>query len=181
MLRQALLAVLLLFAAGLLVAADGPGAESKVLVATGKETTEITNPGFLICEGGQPTGQAFPPCSPSTKKILYRNLIMVGTLSEVTGTAAAMFRGKATIITQCNFDDKYYGFCWGTWEWAAPGQAGKWEGSWSSTTDYAAAVGAVSSELCGYGGKLEGLQMKYVSVYPGGMTPATFTVRLVSQ
>jgi len=53
MLRQVSLVVLLLFAAGLLVAADGPAAESKVLVAA----------------------------------------------------------GKATIITQCNYDDKYYGFC----------------------------------------------------------------------
>ncbi len=181
MMRQVMLATGLLAAAAPALEAQGPAPASKLLVATGKEIMQVVSPGILICEGGQPTGLLAPLCSPSTKRILIRNAIAEATYQDVTGTAAALVGGKATIVTQCNLDDKYFGFCWGTWEWAAPGQAGKWEGSWSSTTDYAAAVGAVSSELCGYGGKLEGLQMKYVSVYPGGMTPATFTVRLVSQ
>jgi hypothetical protein len=155
--------------------------EPKVLVATGKEVTQTVSPGVLICEGGQPTGQAFPPCSPSTKKILLRNLIMVGTYSEVTGTAAGMFRGKSTIITQCNLDDKYYGFCWGTLEWAAPELEGKWEGSWWGVLDFVASAGSISADCYGYGGKLEGLRMRFDEVEPGAGLPTTFIARVLAK
>jgi len=181
MLRQVSLVVLLLVAAALLAGADGPAAESKLLVATGKETLQPVKPAIVICEGGQPTGLPAPMCSPGTKKILLRNAIAEATYQDVTGTAAALLGAKATIITQCNYDDKYYGFCWGTWEWAAPTQGGKWEGSFSSMLDLVAGVGTVSGELCGYGGKLEGLRLKFEEVYPGGALPATFVVRVWAQ
>ena len=116
MMRQVMLTVGLLAAAALALEAQGPAPPSKLLVATGKEILQIVNPGILICEGGQPTGLLAPLCSPSTKRILIRNAIAEATYQDVTGTAAALVGGKATVITQCNLDDKYYGFCWGTWE-----------------------------------------------------------------
>ena len=47
--------------------------------------------------------------------------------------------------------------------------------------DQAANAGLTSSELVGYGGKLEGLRMTYRVVHPGGMAPATFVVRVMSE
>ncbi|MBM3746282.1 MAG: hypothetical protein FJW34_10840 [Acidobacteria bacterium] len=181
MLRQVSLVVLLLVAAVLALDADGPAAASKVLVASGKPTSQIVNPGILICEGGQPTGLAAPMCSPGTTKILIRNLIQEGAYQDLTGTAAAIFRGKFTAVTQCNLDDKYYGFCWGTFEWAVPEMGGKFEGSWSGVLDYAIHAGYLSGNAYGYGGKLEGLRMTFDELYPGGTAPWVGILKVLPQ
>ena len=182
MIRHVLLAVLLLAAAATLLAdPNGPVPASKVLVATYRGTTQVVNPGVLICEGGQPTGLPAPMCSPGTKRILIRNMIQEGASQDVTGTAAAMFRGKSTIITQCNLDDKYYGFCWGNLEFVVPEMGGKWEGAFSGIIDFAVYALSVTGDACGYGGKLEGLRMKFEEVWPGGGVPSTILAKVLAQ
>ena len=106
MMRQVMLTVGLLAAAALALEAQGPAPASKILVATGKQIQQVVKPGIVICEDGQPTGLPAPLCSPSTKRILIRNLVLEATSQEVTGTAAALVGGKATLIMQCNLDDK---------------------------------------------------------------------------
>ena len=153
----------------------------KILVATGKEmSVELLNPGVLECVGGQPAGPPFR-CSPGTSRIFFWNSVAVQGYQDVAGTAAAMFRGRNTIVMHCNLDQNYYGHCWGTFELDIPEMGGKWEGAWSGIWDYAA--NRVSYHMTGYGsgGQLEGLRFEKESVWPGGTQPGTFVVKVLAK
>ncbi len=165
--NRSMLLTLVLCAVALAPAVALAQPSPKVLVATGRDdpaATQVVNPGTLICAGGQPSGAL---CSPGTQRIFFWNLVQTIGYTEITGTAAAMFRGKATIVTHCNLDASYFGHCWGTFEWPAPELNGKWEGSWTGVMDYAANANSLTGTAYGTGGQLEGLEMKFEKVYPG--------------
>ncbi len=176
MLRHALPVLLLLAPAAAF--AQQP---SKILVATGKEmSVGLLDPGVLLCEGGQPTGRP-AQCSPGTKRIFIWNWVSVQGYQDVAGTAAAMLRGRSTIVMHCNLDQNYYGHCWGTFEMAVPEMDGKWEGVWSGPWDMLA--NCTSYRMTGYGsgGQLEGLRLEKESAWPGGTQPGTFVMKVLAK
>jgi hypothetical protein len=141
----------------------------KVLVASGKEmAVELLDPGTLACIGGQPTGRPLQ-CSAGTSRVLLSYWVSVQGYEDVVGTAAAMFRGRNTIVMHCRLDATYYGHCWGHFSWDVPEMGGNWEGVWSGIWDFAA--NRVSYHLTGYGngGQLEGLQIEKESIWSGGI------------
>ncbi len=153
----------------------------KILVATGKEMlVELLNPGTLLCVGGQPTGRP-AQCSPGTRRIFIWNWVSVQGYQDIVGTAAAMFRGRNTIVMHCNLDENYYGHCWGTFEWAAPEMGGRWEGVWSGPWDMAANCTSYRATGYGSGGQLEGLQVEKESAWPGGTQSGTFVVKVLAK
>ncbi len=150
----------------------------KILVATGKfQFVETLNPGALDCAGGQPTGRQLQ-CSPGTKKISAWNWVGVQGYQDVAGTAATMVGGRNTLVMHCNLDEKYYGHCWGTFEWAVPEMDGKWEGVWSGPWDMSAS--GTSFHMTGYGsgGRLEGLRLELEGVGSGSTAPGTFVLKV---
>jgi hypothetical protein len=82
---------------------------------------------------------------------------------------------------QCNLDEKYYGFCWGTLEFLVPELGGKWEGAWSGMIDFATGAASMSGDAYGYAGKLEGLRMKCEETNPGGGVPRTILAKVWAQ
>ena len=142
---------------------------SKVLVVTGKEVlTDIVSLGNLACVGGAPSNNPQgPPCTPGTTRILFSYRNTLARYDEVTGSAAAMAQGQNNIVTHCNLDQNYYGHCWGHFVWTIPGSGGQWEGTWNGKMDMATNTVSYSATGYGYGGTLEGLQMKYEAAYTG--------------
>jgi hypothetical protein len=156
---------------------------SKVLGALAKVTLgEVKSPGSLDCQGGQPgTDPQGLPCSPGTKRIFVWNRMSVMDIQEVTGPAAAMYQGKINIVCHCNFDANYSGHCWGTYELPIPELGGRWEGTWSGPFDMLAGTQILNAVAYGYGGKLEGLEIREHAIIPGGTAPQTVIVRVTSQ
>jgi hypothetical protein len=100
---------------------------------------------------------------------------------DVTGSATAMLRGKNNTVAHCNFDENYFGHCWGTFLWEIPEMGGVWEGTWSAASDQMKRITINSALGFGYGGKLEGLQLKFDGVNPGGLPHAVFIARVTSK
>jgi hypothetical protein len=176
LLRHALPVVLLLAPAAAL--AQQP---PKILVATGKEMQgEMLAPGTLVCVGGQPTGLPLPnpPCSPGTRRVLMWNVVGVQIYQDVAGTAAAMLRGRSTIVMHCNLDENYFGHCWGTFQLPVPEMGGQWEGVWSGPWDMATNCTPYRASGFGAGGQLDGLRLDKESVWPGGTQSGTFIARV---
>jgi hypothetical protein len=173
------LVVFLLAATAAAVAQTG----SKVLIAVAKATVvEVKSPGSLTCEGGQPTNDPQgPPCSPGTKRIFIWNRMSVLEILEAAGPAAAMYRGKVNVVCHCNVDEKMYGHCWGTYEIDIPELGGRWEGSWAGPHDLATGTTSFSAVGYGYGGKLEGLEIREQAAFPGGTAPGTVIVRVTTK
>ena len=154
---------------------------SKVLVATGTEVmTSIVSPGTLACIGGTPTGlwPQFPPCGPGTTRIMfsYRNALF--NYQQVSGSAASLVAGTNNVVTHCNVDANGYGHCWGHFVWTVPGAGGQWEGSWSGMFDVLMNTNSYTLTGHGYGGKLEGLQLRSESVATGPGEPTVFIVKI---
>jgi hypothetical protein len=156
---------------------------SKVLVAVGKESVvEVKSPGTVMCEGGQPgTDPQGPPCSPGAKRIMIWNRMSVVEIQDTVGPAAAMYRGRVSVVCHCNLDENYYGHCWGTFELPIPELGGRWEGTWGGPHDLLAGVVTFSATGYGYGGKLEGLEVREQAVFPGGTAPGTAVFRVTSK
>ena len=171
------LPVFLLLAPAAALAQQSP----KVLVATGKEmSVGLVDPGTLECAGGQPAGRP-AQCTPGTKRIFIWNWVSVQGYTDVAGTAAAMFRGRATVVMHCSLDENYYGHCWGTFEMAVPEMDGKWEGVWSGPWDMAANITSYRMTGYGSGGRLEGLRLEKESVWPGGAQQGTFVAKVIAK
>jgi hypothetical protein len=169
---------LLLLIVPLAVLAQTP---SKVLVATGNEVlTSVVSPGTLACIGGTPTGlwPQFPPCSPGTTRILfsYRNALF--NYEQVSGSAASLLQGAINVVTHCNLDGNGYGHCWGHFVWTVPGAGGQWEGSWTGMFDVLTNNNSYSGTGYGYGGKLEGLQMRCEWAATGPGQPTVVMVKI---
>jgi hypothetical protein len=168
------LVMFLLVATAVALAQPSP----QVLVATGKEVhSATTSPGVVVCEGGQPSTQG-PPCSPGTKQIWIWNVVNVSEYTEVAGPAAAYLKGKNTTVVHCKLDQNYVGLCWGTFEWEVPEMGGRWEGTWFAPGERAKGISINSASGYGYGGKLEGLQLKFDAVNPGGLSYSIFIARV---
>lgn len=175
------------FSIAFLLAASAPcfaQQASKLLVAVAKlnPVIEVRSPGLLQCEGGQPgTDPQGPPCSPGTKRILIWNRMSVMEIQESIGPAAAMYRGKVSIVAHCSFDENYSGHCWGTYTLPIPELGGHWEGTWTAPFDLFTGAQYLSGVAFGRGGKLEGLQIKEESVAPGGSAQQVVVIRVTSK
>jgi len=153
----------------------------KILVATGQEmSVGVLNPGTLECVNGRPAG-SFLQCSPGTTRISVWNSVGVQGYQDVVGTAAAMFRGRSTVVMHCNLDGNYYGHCWGTFEMEVAEMGGKWVGAWSGLYDLAANVVSYRASGYGSGGQLELLRFEKESVWPGGPQPGTFVFKVLAK
>lgn len=154
---------------------------SKVLVATGTEViTSVVSPGTLACIGGTPTGlwPQFPPCSPGTTRILFSYRNALANYLQVSGSAASLIQGTTNIVTHCNVDANAYGHCWGHFVLTVPGAGGQWEGSWSGMFDVLTNNSSYSGTAYGYGGKLEGLQMRCEWADTGPGQPTVFIAKI---
>jgi hypothetical protein len=155
---------------------------AKFIYATGKEVgAPGGSTGTITCVGGQPTGLPFPFCTPETKKILIRGAIRFFNYQELAGPAAAMFAGASKFVLNCNWDQNYQGPCWGTFEWPIATMGGKWEGNFSGEIDLLKAYVNASAVGHGNGGDLDGLQMKYDILYPGGVSYGTAILRVLTK
>ena len=181
MLRRLALTILLVSAiAVFLTPSAGATDNPKFLMANGTEIFFDLQPGEVKCAGGQPTGLHYPyrQCTEGTNHTLVRGEVQTVLLSEVTGTAAAMFAGAThRLVVNCNLDADLKGEFWGTFKITVPGQ-GVWEGTWQGKFDLANLTGTYSAVGHGSGGPLDGLQMKYDAVYGGFTGPFEFNVRV---
>lgn len=138
---------------------------------------EISAPGGTLgtvtCVGGRLTGLPSPPCTPETKYALVRGAVRYFNYQELAGPAAAFFNGTPRYVFNCNLNANYSGPCWGTFEWPIDGKGGKWEGTFTATIDLLKAFVIGSASGYGVGGDLEGLQMRYDILYPGGVPYGT--------
>lgn len=154
---------------------------SKVLVATGNEiVTSVVSPGTIACIGGKPLSDPQgPPCSPGTTRILvsYRNELH--TYQQLSGPAASLFQdGTVNGVLHMNVDANYYGHCWGHFVISVPNAGGQWEGSWSGMIDMLTNTISYTSTGHGYGGKLEGLQMREEGASSGPGQPTVVILRV---
>ena len=146
--------------------------------ATGGMFITLADPGGTMCIGGQPSGVAWPPCSPDTKQIVWRDFTAPLYLVNVTGSAAAQVAGTIQARGNCNLDGSYEGSCWGTFELTA--LSGTWDGSWSGTLGIMAGAADLNFVGHGSGGDLEGLHLKLEVFSAGGnpYDPVPFTARV---
>jgi hypothetical protein len=139
-----------------------------------------TTPPQLRCEGGTPTGEAFPSCSLDTKHILGRSEVQIWMPASVSESLSPFLSIEDTItfVVNCNLDPSYRGPCWGTFEWAtASGDV--WEGTWTSPVmDLITYESQFSMVGHGVGGAIDGKQL----MFDGGSAPGdwyiTGTVRI---
>jgi len=153
---------------------------SKVLVATGTEViTSVVNPGTLACIGGTPgTNPQGPPCSPGTTRIVFSYRNVLSNYQQVSGSAANLIQGTNNIVTHCSLDGIGYGHCWGHFVLTVPGAGGQWEGSWSGMHDELTNTASYSATGYGYGGKLEGLQIRFEWATTGPGQPTVFIAKI---
>lgn len=156
--------------------------DDKFIYATAKEVgAPGGTSGTVTCIGGQLTGLPFPFCSPETRKILVRGAIRFFNYQELAGPAAAFFNGTPRYVFNCNWDKNYAGPCWGTFEWPIADKGGKWEGTFTGEVDLLKSFVIASAHGHGAGGELEGLQMKYDILYPGGVPYGTAILRVLDK
>ena len=154
-------------------------AGGQFIYATGKEVgAPGGSNGTVTCIGGVPMG---PFCSPGTQRILIRGAIRFLNYQELAGPAAPMFAGTSKFVLNCNWDQNYQGPCWGTFEWPIATMGGKWEGNFSGEVDLLKAYVNASAIGHGDGGDLDGLQMKYDILYPGGVPYGTAILRVLTK
>lgn len=179
--RSAVVILLAVLAAMLLststVAKDNPN----FLIATGKETTVgLAEPGKTTCIGGQTLGPL--ACGPGTQRVVVRDMVVLSVLHDVAGAGAAYLEGGTNQFTvNCNLDGDYQGHCWGTFEITIPGKGGSWEGSWGGTFDFAGNSEHLQAIGHGTGGDLDGLQLNYDYLNPGGLGYGLFTARVTTK
>jgi hypothetical protein len=153
--------------------------DENFLYATAKEVgAPGGTSGTVTCIGGTPQG---PFCSPETKKILVRGAIRFFNYQELAGPAAAFFNGTPRYVFNCNLDKNYSGPCWGTFEWPIADKGGKWEGTFTGEIDLLKSFVNASVNGHGVGGELDGLQMKYDVLYPGGVPYGTAILRVLDK
>jgi hypothetical protein len=156
--------------------------DGKFIYATGKEVgAPGGSNGTITCIGGQPTGLPFPWCTPETKRIQVRGAIRFFNYQELAGPAAALFAGTPQYVFNCNWDQNYSGPCWGTFEWPVAAKGGKWEGNFAGEIDLLKGFVIAVTIGHGNGGDLDGLQMKYDILYPGGVPYGTAIFRVLTK
>jgi hypothetical protein len=164
--------LIVFFALGL--AAAFAQTASKVQVATGNiALLAPVNPGTWNCENGGLTG-TFPPCGPTTTRVLVRDISNKYIQTNVVGSAAALVGGVNTTTVNGNFDPSLYGHMWGGFNWEVPDMGGRWEGSFTAMADQMKGIVILRAVGYGYGGKLEGLKLEFFQENPGGGLPPTF-------
>jgi hypothetical protein len=161
------------------VAASAQPGPLKVFVATGRQViVETRSPGFWECEGGERTTTGPPFCSPGSTHISFWNLSSLYKSEELKGSAADLIDGELTTFVNGDFDGKYFGHMFGTFEWKVPGMGGQWLGTFTAVADQMR--GLVVNKAVGYGsgGKLEGLKLEFYQVTPGAGQPSAFVAQV---
>ena len=172
--------VVVAIAIGLSLVSAGAEDNHKFLMATGQMChAAYLDPGTIKCIGG-----SFDPttgwCTPGTRKTLTRNTVSLWSSSGVAGSAASMFQGPQTSVTNCNLDENLQGECWGTFERNIEA-GGKWEGTWSGKFDFINNIFAESAVGHGQGGDVDGLNMKTEGMSPGGSSTCfTFFAQVIN-
>jgi hypothetical protein len=178
--KRAALVIAAVLVTGTWVMAAGTGQRRKTATASGDLYIWLSEAGTATCIGGQPTG-TFPPCSPDTKRIIWRHFIGTITPASATGPAAVYFTGAFVGPGNCILNAQLRGHCWGTFEGPAAG-GGKWEGIWYGTIDFLAFGGDLAFVGHGRGSpEMEGLLLKMESASPGTgnpYDPMPFTARV---
>jgi hypothetical protein len=146
-----------------------------VLLATGKLVqVKSLSPGSWYCEGGQLTTTGPPFCSQGTKRMFFWNMSNKYAGQDVLGSAAAYVGGENVTTVHGNFDEYFYGYMFGTFQWTVPEMEGIWEGTFTTRADQMR--GNVVNIAVGYGrgGKLEGLKLEIYQVTPGSGLGSSF-------
>jgi hypothetical protein len=153
---------------------------SKVLVATGTEVETSRVFGTIVCIGGQPaTDPQGPPCSPGTTRFLMSSTVRTNRFQNLAGSAASLLEGATTTdVTHCNADGTYYGHCWGHSLITVPAAGGQWEGTWSGMFDMLTNTSSWSAILYGFGGKLDGLQLRIEGASTAPGQPQTIILKV---
>lgn len=181
--KRAVVLAALLLVVGVSLSAI-PAEKPRAALATGGLYIWLADPGTATCIGGTPTG-SFPPCSPGTRRILWRHFVGTFAFGNVTGPGAQylpVMPAQFLAPGSCNLDGRYRGHCWGTFEGPGTG-SGTWEGAWSGWIDFVAFGGDLS--LVGHGSgsvEMDGAQLKIDSASPGTgnpYDPMPFTARIL--
>ncbi len=169
---------LLLVGVAICLAPVTANANPKAQLASGGFYIWLSEPGEATCVGGSPTG-SFPPCTPGTKEIIWRNYVGLFSFGGVTGDAAPFFSGAWLSPGNCNLDENLAGHCWGTFEGNV--LDGKWEGTWNGKLDFIHFGGDLRFVGHGSGGSLGGLHMTIEATGEGTGDPYAampFTARV---
>lgn len=146
------------------------------LFGSGQEVTvNVLDPGTATCIGGVATGNPFFPCIDSHRILLKHQVVQTALLSAV-GDAVPLLAGLNTITIDCSLDGGLKGSCWGTFEWEVDGDS-TWDGVVSGKFDYSTFVFAYQLSGNGFGGIVDGMQLRYDVVYNGGFE-GDFTARI---
>jgi hypothetical protein len=179
--RTAFAVALVVLACAWLAADSVPGDQRnpRMLNASGNMYIGLVDPGHVTCIGGEATG-SFPPCSPGTQRVVWRDFIGTLMLQDLTGEAAPYLVSTMFTPSNCNLDANYRGPCWGTFH-GSDAAIGTWEGSWTGMLDFATFGASLSMVGTGSGGMVEGLHLRIEAFVEGTgdpYAPTPFTARV---
>ncbi|MGE5345187.1 MAG: hypothetical protein ACM3JH_04455 [Acidithiobacillales bacterium] len=155
-------------ATGATTAAEPP----KFLTASGQEVTfNVVDPGTVTCIGGVATGDPFNPCVGSRRVLLKHQVVQTMLFSPPApvGPAVPLLAGVNTISIDCSLDGNLKGSCWGTFEWKVDAEA-TWDGVVSGSFDFSDLSLDYQMVGRGFGGAIDGMQLHYDVIYPGGFS-----------
>jgi hypothetical protein len=155
-------------AGGKAVAAEHP----KFLLASGDEITfNVIDPGTATCIGGEATGNPFNPCVGSRRVLLKHQVVQTMLFSPPApdGPAVPLLAGVNTITIDCSLDGSLKGSCWGTFDWKVDDEA-TWDGVVSGSFDFSDLSLDYQLVGRGFGGTIDGMQLQYEAIYPGGFS-----------
>jgi len=134
---------------------------------------ETLRPPDIMCAGGAPTGDVYPPyCTPETKRIVGRNELQVWMAYYPDPSVAAFVGGEIQFVVNCTMNSAYRGPCWGTFRWELPGGA-RWEGSWTSPVmDLVTFESRMAMVGFGTGGAIDGKHL----MFDGGSNPGDWFI-----
>jgi len=151
--------VLIVIVVGLgLVAATAHAGGPNAALATGDLFIGLLDIGELTCIGGEPVPDAFPPCTPDTRHVIWRHHTGILMMANLTGEAAPFVPATVQTDGNCNLSEVWEGPCWGTFE--AVWLGGTWAGTYSGTLDFIGFAGDLKFVGHGTGGEIDGMQMK---------------------
>jgi hypothetical protein len=148
------------------------GEHSKFLLASGYEITfNVVDPGTATCIGGVATGNPYDPCAGSRRVLLKHQVVetMLFSPPAPVGPAVPLLAGVNTLTVDCSLDGNLKGSCWGTFEWNVDDES-MWGGVVSGTFDYSDLTLDYQMVGRGFGGAVDGMQLHYDAIYPGGFS-----------
>lgn len=164
--------VSILLAAFIVGGATCAAEPSKFLLASGYEVTfNVVDPGTATCIGGVATGDPFNPCVGSRRVLLKHQVVQTMLFSPPApvGPAVPLLVGVNTLAIDCSLDGNLKGSCWGTFEWKVDAEA-TWDGVVSGTFDFSDLSLDYQMVGRGFGGAVDGMQLHYDVIYPGGFS-----------